>query len=276
LPAGVQLRSYHPVWRPRGLNRRDHKKVIVIDKQKAFVGSLNLTDKSFLWRETGLFVTGEEVKKIALAFEKIWSRSRHSSKISQLTRLPLSLPSRLFHSDLLIFNHSYRLRFRSHRYWLKLLRQTQTRLWMTTPYFVPTFRQQAALSSLAERGVDVRIIIPKQSDLPWMMPLSYFFLNKLIKKGARVYEFLPQILHAKTLLIDERAFVGTSNWNHRSWLWDLEIDVAITHDENLKNMQQQFLNDLGCSRLISSPSSLPRFLLHFIVARLLWLFRRFL
>jgi cardiolipin synthase A/B len=100
------------------------------------------------------------------------------------------------------------------------------------------------LIDAAQRGVDVRILLPKRSDifiLPWTSATFYFHL---VKSGVRIFEYLPSMLHAKTLIIDDWVSVGSSNLNHRSLLHDLEVDVNIRLPASKEIIMEQFINDL--------------------------------
>jgi cardiolipin synthase len=100
------------------------------------------------------------------------------------------------------------------------------------------------LKSAARRGVDVRILLPRHSDVPMMTWASRAFYFDLIQAKVRIYEYLPTMLHAKTILLDDEALVGTSNLNHRSLLHDLEVDVHLENPMNAKDIADRFEKDL--------------------------------
>lgn len=277
LPDGIELRVYHPLYRLRWLNRRNHKKVCVIDERIAYVGSTNLTDESFQWRETGVMVRGPEIQKLSRAFEWVWLRSKRMTPHQQKVRGARKfLRSRHLYSEDITLNHSIKLRRRAHKTLLERLKNAQTRVWITNPYFVPTRRQRAVLRGLKRRGVDVKILIPGPSDLPWMRPLTYFFLRLLQVVGVEIYEYRPRVLHAKISIIDDYALIGSSNWNHRSWHWDLEVDIRIMHAESLASLIRQFHADLRVSAPLDKSLSLMWRVVHFLAAPLLYLLRNFL
>ncbi len=277
LPSSIQVRVYHPLRRILFINRRNHKKVYMVDQSIAYLGSLNLTDRSFRWRETGIRLEGIELERLHFAFEKIWSKSKvvgpPQPKIAKGVK---KLGSKMFYSKLTLLNHSFRLRRRAHKEWLDAIRRAQTRVWIVTPYFVPTLRQRAVLRGLIKRGVELKILIPNQSDVPWMMPLSYYLLRAFINDGVQVYEYLPSILHAKITLVDSKVFIGSSNWNHRSWLWDLECDVCLDSAPTILEIENQFRADLEVSRELLQPKSVMIRFYYIVVARLLWGVRKFL
>lgn len=109
-----------------------------------------------------------------------------------------------------------------------------------------------ALRFAAWAGRDVRLLIPRRNDvwgLKWAIRAFYFIL---LSARVRIYEYSPSILHAKTLLIDDWAIVGSSNLNHRSLFYDLEVNVILTRPESLMSLETQFLRDASVSREIDS------------------------
>jgi cardiolipin synthase len=109
----------------------------------------------------------------------------------------------------------------------------EERVLLTTPYFVPDEPMLTALTTAALRGVDVRVMVPRKSD-SWLVTVagrSYY--DDLIRAGVRVYEYLPGMLHAKTLVVDRSfAAIGTANMDNRSFRLNFEVS-AIAHDDEV-------------------------------------------
>jgi cardiolipin synthase len=110
---------------------------------------------------------------------------------------------------------------------------------------VPEVQLLRALRFAAWAGADVRLIVPRKIDLPFMRFVNRIFYRVLIRGGVRIDEYAPRILHAKTMLIDDWAVVGSSNLNHRSLISDLEVDVVLTQPESITSLETQFLEDAG-------------------------------
>ena len=104
------------------------------------------------------------------------------------------------------------------------------------------------LKDAAEKGIDVRILLPQTSDVRLVNWTAAMFYRSLLKHGVRIFEYLPGVLHAKTLIIDDFVTVGTSNLNHRSLLHDLEVDVNLQQEQAKMLISEQFLNDLTQAR----------------------------
>lgn len=269
--SGAKFRTYHRLpwlsfWqsrtsatkegglfeRLRNLNRRNHRKLLIIDGKSAWVGSMNISAvhlrsvmKEKAWRDTGLCVEGEGVDLLQLAFERAWLpwRARRRVRARYLLRQPWNVVR---------LNSSMRLRRRNYRDLVRRIRTAKSRIWITTPYFVPNGELLDALSFAAKAGADVRILVPAQSDVFFMPWVAAAFVFGLAKAGAKVYRYQPRILHSKTLLIDDWATVGSSNFNHRSMFHDLEVDVVLTKEETRAQLAEQFLRDLDESKEVTS------------------------
>ncbi len=239
-------------------NRRNHRKVCLIDHAHAFVGSLNVSSchiesyaQSESWRDTGAHVVGDTVKEFERAFEIAWTESW---RITQDWLRPPALfrkrPS-VVGSGLVRLNHTRTLRKAGYNRLLDLLLRARKRIWITNAYFVPPGSLLRTLAACAQQGTDVRILVPAKSDVFFMPWVAAAFYYALLKAGVRLYEYLPRVLHAKTILLDQLAFVGSSNLNQRSYKHDLEADVVLRFEHSLQNLEDAFLADLTFAREIT-------------------------
>lgn len=257
----IEVKIYHPVrWNlllaiPEGLshffarmNRRNHKKVVVIDSALAYTGSLNITRSSLLWKECGLRLTGDAVPLMIALFEDVWQKSGeeplHYSPLSQdlrkLLRTSRTVRSNQFHQ--LRRQHLRDLRWRIHG--------ARQKVWMMTPYFVPPFGVFISLLKAARRGVDVRLILPRKSDVIFLRWIARLYYRYMLKAGVKVYEYLPEVLHAKISLIDDWAFVGSSNLNRRSSYLDLELDIVLGSGASVRKLERELSTDMERSEEI--------------------------
>lgn len=277
--SGLEVRVYHPLlstelWRRlmidfgfirpekkpkrslflRRLNRRNHRKVSLIDGQIAFIGSVNVTNchlKRFsgprYWRDTCVRLEGPGLVELQGAFEHAWMRSQAVTSPRKLKmrfsfrsrRIPTSKPVSL--------NYTRKLRKQSRIRFVQTLDRMQERIWISNAYLAPPSNIVRRLKNAAKRGVDVRILIPKTSDV-WFMPfIGRAYYRSLMKAGIRIFEYQPRFLHAKSLVIDNEASIGSSNLNRRSFLHDLEVDVRLDAPESVKMMSDQYLADLSQS-----------------------------
>ena len=230
------------------LNRRNHRKVCIIDQEIAYLGGMNVSEhhlKRYMgkrtWRDTSLRVTGRDVEKLQDAFHHSWEDRRPLSHRFWRGR-------KKFSQNSLIRLNNTRERRRKNRFELidKIL-SSQQRVWITTPYFVPDLALIRALKSAARAGRDVRILLPHRSDIQLMSWANRAFYPVLLSSGVRIFEYLPTILHAKVVMIDQWMTLGSSNRNHRSLLHDLEVDVIITQKQSQDSLLNQFEKDLSVS-----------------------------
>ena len=236
------------------VNRRDHRKVCVVDRRLAWVGSFNVSSDHLAsvrggdcWRDTGARVEGVAVHELVDAFAYTWRRSW------RLTRTQLN-PPLLWknhkpegNSGLVRLNHKLAGRRKMYDELIHRIANARRRVWISAAYFVPSKNLVEALSQAARNGVDVRLLMPAKSDVLFMPWVSSAFYRALLTPGVRIYEFQPRILHAKTLLIDDWLTVGSTNLNSRSLLHDLEAEVVLLHPRTHRLMERAFLADLESS-----------------------------
>lgn len=227
------------------INRRNHRKICIIDRYVHWLGSFNLTKVHLNkkmgggnWRDTAVRIETENTEALQ-AFNKIWSRKHFSSR-----RLEHNFP------NFFRINDSRRKRRRLYRDLLSHITRADKRIWITTPYFVPEPRFLKRLKRTAQRGTDVCILLPSVSDvffMPWVSSLLYV---ELLNAGIKVYEYNAGILHAKTLMADNWVTIGSSNMNSRSIFHDLEIDYVLQNKDSIKTIENHFIDDLEQSTQI--------------------------
>ena len=119
-------------------------------------------------------------------------------------------------------------------------------LWLTDAYFVGIAPYVQALRAAAHDGVDVRLLVPGTSDIPFIGQVSRAGYRPLLEAGIRVFEWNGTMLHAKTAVADGRwARVGSTNLNIASWIGNYELDIAIEDQGCARVMQQMYEDDLG-------------------------------
>jgi cardiolipin synthase A/B len=232
-------------------NSRNHRKVYLVDKKIAYIGSLNISkvhlDESLggsNWRDTAVRLSNIDLSELATAFNYAWDhrtiKERVRDAFKHVRRDPIIRLNYTRHRRRILYKHL-----------LRRIARCQRRIWITNAYFIPDNFLLRRLKEAASRGVDVRILLPEKSDVMVMPWASSTFYESLLKDGVKIYEYLPSVLHAKTIILDDWVLVGSSNLNSRSLLHDLEIDIKIAKPTSAELVVQQFLNDLDLSREIS-------------------------
>jgi cardiolipin synthase len=253
--AGIEARCFNPprLESPFGWISRDHRKVITIDGRAAFVSGL-CVGRAWVgdparhvepWRDTGIAVEGPAVADVARAFADTWAIAGAPIPAGELPDRA-SLPPA---GDVLMrvvastpaTGELYRLN--------QLIAASARRsLWLTDAYFVGTTLYVQVLKSAAMAGVDVRLLVPGASDVPFVRSLSRAGYRPLLEAGVRVFEWNGPMLHAKTAVSDSRwARVGSTNMNLTSWIGNWELDVAVEDERFAAAMEEMYVQDLARS-----------------------------
>lgn len=221
--AHVHVRWFHGwSWRtPWRIHRRNHRKLLVIDRRCAYLGGFNMHAESShratgrsRWRDTHVRIEGPFATQARDACAAFWYGDMHWE------------PSQIG-PNLLMTNGSRPAR----HHWRVALHtaclQARVRIWATTPYFVPDRRLRTELAAAARRGVDVRILVPKQSDVRLVQWASRAAYRALLHDGVKILEYVPRVLHAKTMVVDDTwCMVGTANLDYRSLNLNYEITLV--------------------------------------------------
>lgn len=250
---GIEVRCYNPfdVSRPLGWITRDHRKVIIVDGDVAFVTGLCVgdmwvgdPDKGIEpWRDTGVELRGGAVAEVDRAFADVWddlgsaipeevfqTNERTPPTEGEISlRVVASKPgnARTYRLDQLIGSMS---------------RET---LWLTDAYFAGSTAYVETLRSASMDGVDVRLLLPASTDIAVMQTISRAGYRGLLEAGVRIYEWDGPMIHAKTAVVDGYwSRVGSTNLNVASWLTNCELDVLIEDRDFGREMQEMFLADL--------------------------------
>ncbi len=272
--AGAQVRQFNPVrllkLRPGMLNFRTHRKIVVIDGQQAFTGGINvsagnsgMSSGGTAWRDTHMEVLGAPALDLQLVFLEDWlyagmGQEKSSKRDQQLIETPADI-ERWFPEPVagdgpwvqIIDSGPDEAIADIHRFFFTAITQARRRLWITTPYFVPDEPILTALMTARARGVDLRIIVPRQGDSKLVTAAASTFADEVIEEGVEVYEFQPRMIHSKTMIIDdELAIIGTANIDNRSFRLNFEV-VAAVYDRGIAaELARQFERDLACSKRV--------------------------
>ena len=240
----VHLRFFHH-WnwqRPFRYNQRNHRKLLIIDNATAFLGGFNIHKQSSFkaygekhWRDTHISIEQPIVNDVVRSFEKFWTSHLHLP-FSQKKRNAVSL---LPGESQLYQRH---MRYLYNRIWP----HAKHYIYLTTPYFIPDLRTSRGIIQAAERGVDVRILVPQTSDVRIAKWAAHALYTPFLRAGVRIYEYVPRMLHAKTMVVDGQwACIGTANMDYRSFFLNHEI-VLVSRVENLcQKLEAHFLEDLS-------------------------------
>lgn len=249
------------IWSRRRLNKRDHRKMVVIDGEIAFIGSINFARSHFSeftsppWFDLAVRIEGLAVSILEKTFlnEFTYVKPR---PIQYWKELNLAFP-KLPHPKWFPVDHKIRLNlnfFLRFIYWRDLLwriRRAQKRVYIMNAYFVPHRTLLRSLRVAAKRGVEVVILLPSITDVPvvkWFAPIFY---RKLIANGIVIREMQNQMIHSKSLIIDDWALVGSNNLNYRSLIHDLEVEAVVESPSRIQKLIEIWEDKIAQSRIIA-------------------------
>ncbi len=245
---GVQLRWFHRwSWRqPWRYNRRNHRKLLIVDNRIVFLGGFNIHKESSMeyygdarWRDTHVSFGGSLVEAASQLFNAFWRGRLHWQTVQK------EEGSKLLH------NHTLTCRHRLRCVYGEAFTKAKTFIYLTTPYFVPDSHTLRQLRRASERGVDVRLLVPSKSDMRIARWAARHVYASLLASGVRIYEYLPRMLHAKTVVVDGNwSMVGTANLDYRSLFINYELNLATADRELSSGLKEQFLRDLSLSENI--------------------------
>ncbi len=249
---GVEVRCYNPPrWHsPFDWPSRDHRKMIAVDGEVGFVTGLCVGQLwvgspekgTEPWRDTGVEVRGPAVADIEQAFADVWAMLGEPVPGQELPRRDSLTPQGEAALRVVASTPATAGLLRVDHLVAALARH---RLWLTDAYYAGTATYAQALCAAARDGIDVRLLVPDATDLPWLKPVSRAGYRPLLEAGARVFEWNGAMLHAKTAVADGHwARVGSSNLNIASWLGNCELDVVVEDETFAVQMEQMYLNDL--------------------------------
>jgi cardiolipin synthase len=236
--AGVSVASFTGprAWvKKLRLNFRNHRKITVVDGRVAFVGGLNAGDEYLgrdpdigPWRDTHLAVEGPLVQGLQFPFVQDWyyaTRERIEGLVWEPTACEDDLEALALASGPVDETETCGLLY------THAIESAEERVWIATPYFVPDGRVLGALQLAALRGVDVRVIMPRESDSVLFKYVPYAYLDDVARVGGKVYLYEEGFMHQKVVLVDrDFAVLGTANLDNRSFRFNFEATVLV-HDE---------------------------------------------
>ncbi|MFO7817571.1 MAG: cardiolipin synthase [Thermodesulfobacteriota bacterium] len=236
------------------LNFRNHRKIVVVDGEVAFVGGHNVGDEYVSrhsrlgeWRDTHVKVVGPVVKSVQFCFLEDWYwakgefpeldwKMQGAEGGNESSLLVTSGPADPMDTCGLMFT--------------QVINDACDRIWIASPYFVPDQRVLGALKLAALRGVDVRILIPQEADHRILYLASYAYYPEILPAGIKVYRYLHGFLHQKVFLVDSScAAVGTANLDNRSFRLNFELMLLNYSPSFISEVEKMLVQDFSKSRM---------------------------
>lgn len=260
--AGVNVESFLPLRLPRlteSLNYRNHRKIIIIDGELAYIGGMNIGDEYRslnshfnFWRDSHLRIQGDAVSAIQRCFVQDWlfATSNSSKSDKEYIRKKLSQPmpksESLTFQPMQIVSSGPDTRWQSIRQaYFQMICSAKKSITITTPYLVPDETILSALNTAALSGIEVNIVVPKMADHFFVYWSTRSNFGSLLDAGVNIYEYEKGFMHSKGIVVDgSLSSIGTANFDIRSLKINFEINAFI-YDEGLsREIQDSFDEDI--------------------------------
>lgn len=248
---GVELRFYNPVNIRRLYHSlfRDHRKILIVDHDVAYVGGAGISDEFDTqhranqrvgWHEALVSIRGPVIIDWCELFIETWrittkqklvlhTKESHAEAGQELGQVIVA--SGLGKQEIV-------------RTLVNQIRNARQRVWLTTPYFIATWKIRRSLRQAARRGIDVRLLLPGLiTDHPWIGHASRRFYSRLLRAGVRIFEYQPGFIHSKIQLCDNWVSIGSSNLDRWNQHWSLEANQVIESDDAAASVEGLFQDD---------------------------------
>ncbi len=259
---GIQCKMFAPMspFLSTHYNYRDHRKILVIDGHTAFTGGVNLADEYINvkerfghWKDTAIMVQGEAARSMTLMFLQMWNIDERTAEYDRFLNLNLPLPSTGGSGYVIPYGDCPLDRERVGEWvYMDILNRAVRYVHIMTPYLILDGEMETALKFAAERGVDVRLILPGIPDKPLPYALAKTHYRSLLDSGVKVYEYTPGFVHAKVFVSDDcRAVVGTINLDYRSLYHHFECAAYMYRTDCIGEIEKDFQDTMQKCRTVT-------------------------
>jgi len=272
--AGIRVLIFNPVnpAKARGkweLNNRNHRKLMVVDGKVAFTGGINISStyansslfrsrqkpgrvngEKVGWRDTHVKIEGPAVAPLQWSFVNLWVQQQEGGDLPQAEYFPKLAPGgdkivRVLASDP---DHESDI----YKALVVAISEAKKSIHITSAYFVPDQQIVDALIAAAQRGVDVRLVLPGVSDHSLIRYAGQAFYDQLLAGGVHIFELQIAVLHAKTAVIDGGwSTIGSANIDRRSFIHNYELNVVVIDPAFGASMESAFNEDLRDSKEVT-------------------------
>ncbi len=253
---GFEIRVFNPIHKYTDklyMNYRTHQKIIVVDGNIGFTGGMNLADEYVnlvqrfgVWKDNAVKVTGDAVWGLTVAFLQMWEAS---SDGGEQVDYEAFRPTKAFEQNdvfchVLVDGPANNPKNPIENIYKQMIYYAKKVLYITTPYLIIEDDMRDALITAAISGIDVRIITPYIPDKKNVKLLTNYNYGRLLKSGVRIFEYKPGFIHAKTMISEDSAIVGTINMDYRSFHLQYECGVWICNKEVTDRIRMDLLSTM--------------------------------
>ena len=225
-------------------HRRDHRKILVIDDTISYLGSANITGYNLNWRELALRTEGN----LALVMKKVFMETFEAFNPYIISN-KFTFTRTIYHEDFEIMRDVPSLPLqRIRKKYAQMIKQAKKSVVIETPYFLPGYSLRKALMDAGKRKVDVKIIMPKNSDVRMIDILRNKYLGLLDRNNVKIFFYGPYNLHAKMLMVDDALFsISSANFDYRSFRFQYEIALIGSEQSIIDQLQKHVAETLKSS-----------------------------
>lgn len=261
---GIQAKEFSPI-RPMvssHYNYRDHRKILVIDGNVAFNGGVNLADEYINrverfghWKDVAVMLKGDAVRSFTLMFLQMWNSTEENPVFAPWITVPAVRPARpsgyvIPYCDSPLDDDKV-----GETVYMDILNRAVDYVHIMTPYLILDGELETALKFAAQRGVDVKLILPGLPDKKAAYALAKNHYSRLTEAGVHLYEYTPGFVHAKVFVSDDRkAVVGTINLDYRSLYHHFECATYMYRTECIADIERDFQETLAKCRAVTPES----------------------
>lgn len=254
---GAEVRLFHPIR--RGLFPfRNHRKLLLVDDVIAWLGGMNVADEYHAgqreeppWRDFLLGIEGPAAARLRRPFLRMWVRADRPLLLRAFFRRRKpqegEQPSGAVHFINSGPGETARLALQTHR---EVIHTARRSVDLAMGYFFPPGRILRELRRAVERGVRVRLLVTRRTDVPAMRWAARGLYGRLLRSGIEVYEYLPAILHAKLAIADDTLIIGSANLDLRSDRLNHELTAVVRDPALAAAARSEFESDLAHSERV--------------------------
>lgn len=244
---GINLCLYHPLKFSALLNNfhRDHRKLLLVDNQIAYVGGAGLSDQFIgkdFWRDNMLEIKGSVILDWQALYLQNWQR-RSKTNIPPIKKKH-TYPA--FYKALGKVSYTQGYFFNQIKKSLYIqISNSNSHIWLASAYFVPSLKLRRIFSQAAKRGVEIKLMVPgAKTDNNMSRYIGQGYYSSLLKSNIRIFEYQNHFIHSKLVMVDDWVTIGSSNLDRWGAKWNLEANQEINDQHFVLSVRKMFNKDL--------------------------------
>ncbi len=252
--AGGEAHEFHPILplarelSLERIERRDHRKLLVVDDTIGFTGGINLS-KEWLpleeggsgWRDDAVAVVGPAASELRSLFYETWRRAARKRGPRDVPPIPRRRSRFVW-----VLANDRKRRRGIRREYLARIGSARKSVDIANSYFVPDSGVRRALLAAVDRGVRVRLLLPARGDVAAVQFAAESLYDAFLRRGVHIYALAGPILHSKTAIVDDEfCTIGSYNLDHRSWRKNLEVNLAVEDAAFARHVRTWFDRDVA-------------------------------